>query len=80
MSIYPNLNAEVYRLNLSYPKLADALDMNLNTLYSKVKGLREFKLDEVEEIQHFLKERGKERGLDIDVSQEYLFKKVSEKK
>ena len=71
--IYPNLLAEISRVNLSVPKLAEAINMSANTLYPKLNGLREFKLDEMENIKSCLLELAAAKGLEIDSNLEYLF-------
>jgi len=73
--IYPNLAAEVARAGLSYPKLAEAIGINVNTLYPKLNGIREFKLSEMEDIKNYFSKVAEEKGTQIDTSLEYLFKR-----
>ena len=73
--IYPNLAAEVARAGLSYPKLAEAVGINVNTLYYKLKGVREFTLKEMEAIRDYFKKLAEDKGIEIDTSLEYLFYK-----
>ena len=73
--VYPNLSAEITRAGLTVPKFADAVGFSVNTLYPKLKGIREFKLSEMEDIKNYFSKVAEEKGMQIDTSLEYLFKR-----
>ena len=67
---FPNLVAELARLNMSKPQLAHEIGMAVSTFYCKIKGDTEWTLEDMSAIKSVLDARGcKETSLD------YLFEK-----
>ena len=65
---FPNLVAELARINMSKPELALAIGMSVSTMYGKFKGDTDWTLDDMDAIKAVLESRGcKETSLD------YLF-------
>ena len=65
---FPNLVAELARINMSKPELANAIGMSVSTMYGKFKGDTDWTLDDMDAIKAVLESRGcKETSLD------YLF-------
>ena len=65
---FPNLVAELARINMSKPELAVAIGMSVSTMYGKFKGDTDWTLDDMDAIKAVLESRGcKETSLD------YLF-------
>ena len=65
---FPNLVAELARINMSKPELAVAIGMSVSTVYGKFKGDTDWTLDDMDAIKAVLESRGcKETSLD------YLF-------
>ncbi len=65
---FPNLVAELARINMSKPELAVAIGMSVSTMYGKFKGDTDWTLDDMDAIKALLESRGcKETSLD------YLF-------
>ena len=65
---FPNLVAELARVNMSKPELAVAIGMSVSTMYGKFKGDTDWTLDDMDAIKAVLESRGcKETSLD------YLF-------
>jgi len=65
---FPNLVAELARINMSKPELAGAIGMSVSTMYGKFKGDTDWTLDDMDAIKAVLESRGcKETSLD------YLF-------
>lgn len=52
--MYANLRAEMARRGTSVASLAKACNIATTTLYAKLKGDSEFKLDDMESIKHYL--------------------------
>ena len=48
--IYPNLNAEIARANMTYETLAQIVGVNRTTLWAKLSGRRSFLLEEALKI------------------------------
>lgn len=66
--MYSNLRAEMSRYGVSVSDLAKACDIAPTTLYSRLKGTLEFRLNDMEKIKKYLDSvSGKEFAL------EYLF-------
>ena len=70
--IYPNLNAEIARHNLSAEKLADIIGTNKTSVWRKLRGHTEFKLVEIVALRDYFSENGLNYTLD------YLFSKGGE--
>ena len=64
--MFQNLQAEMARRNLTGRALAKMINVTELTLYNKLNGQREFKLNEMERIKSVLR---------TDASLEYLFKR-----
>lgn len=67
--IYLNLEAEIIRAELTREKLAELMNISIQTLKNKLANNTEFTLSETQEIKTILSDR-----LDQDLSIEYLFK------
>lgn len=66
--MYSNLRAEMARYGVSVANLAKACDIAQTTLYSRLKGTLEFRLNDMEKIKKYIDSvSGKEFTL------EYLF-------
>lgn len=50
-----DLNAEIARCGLNVPKLAELIEMDKKTLYSRMKGTTSFKQPEIARISKVLK-------------------------
>ena len=64
--MYDNLKAEMARKRLTVRSLARLMGAHENTLYRKIEGKVEFKLDEMETIK---------RLLQTDATMDYLFER-----
>ncbi len=64
--MFQNLQAEMARRKLTGRALAKMIDVTELTLYNKLNGQREFKLNEMEKIKSVLR---------TDAPLEYLFKR-----
>ena len=53
--MYPNLNAEIARKNLTNAQLAKVLGLTSSTVSQKRNGLFDFTLKEAKALKHFLK-------------------------
>lgn len=68
--LFPNLEAELSRANLSKPALAQIIGIAQGSMYSKINGKTEFNLGEMQAIANCL-ETMTEQKLTLD----YLFSK-----
>lgn len=68
--LFPNLEAELARVNLTKPALAQIIGIAIGSMYSKVNGKTEFNLGEMQDIAKCLETMSGQR-LTLD----YLFKK-----
>ena len=64
--MFDNLKAELARRGLDGTKLANLTGIHINTMYKKLNGEHEFKLNEMELIKAILR---------TDAPYEYLFKR-----
>ena len=64
--MYNNLQAEMARRNLTGRSLANLIGITELTMYNKLNGISEFKLNEMEAIKSVMR---------IDAPFEYLFKR-----
>lgn len=64
--MFDNLKAELARRGLDGKKLANLTGIHINTMYKKLNGEHEFKLNEMELIKAVLR---------TDAPYEYLFKR-----
>lgn len=70
--LFPNLEAELARANLSKPALAQIIGIALGSMYSKMNGKTEFNLGEMQAIARCLETMlGPDKKLTLD----YLFSK-----
>lgn len=53
-SLFPNLEAELARANLSKPALAQIIGIACGSMYSKINGKTEFNLGEMQSIANCL--------------------------
>lgn len=67
--MYPNLKAELARVNMSMKDLAKAIDMPYSTLVDKVAGRSEFTFQEAVDIR---------KAIGVDIPLDELFKKAVE--
>lgn len=71
--VFFNLEAELARLRIKKPELADDIGLGRSTFYSKMNGSYDFYLREMEAIKEILEEKGG-KPLTLD----YLFSKEAE--
>ena len=69
-SLFPNLEAELARANLSKPALAQIIGIACGSMYSKINGKTEFNLGEMQAIANCL-----ETMTDQKLTLDYLFNK-----
>ena len=67
--MYPNLKAELARINMSMKDLAKAIKMPYSTLVDKVAGRSEFTFQEAVDIR---------KAIGVDIPLDELFKKAVE--
>lgn len=72
--IFRNLEAELARAGISKITLARVLSVSVSTLYAKLRGEREFKLEEMERIRSYLE---RETGSELTI--DYIFDKTVKK-
>ncbi len=72
--IFRNLEAELARAGISKITLARVLSVSVSTLYAKLRGEREFKLEEMERIRSYLE---RETGSELTI--DYIFDKTIKK-
>lgn len=72
--IFRNLEAELARAGISKNTLARVLSVSVSTLYAKLRGEREFKLEEMERIRSYLE---RETGSELTI--DYIFDKSVKK-
>lgn len=72
--IFRNLEAELARAGISKITLARVLSVSVSTLYAKLRGEREFKLEEMERIRSYLE---RETGSELTI--DYIFDKSVKK-
>lgn len=72
--IFRNLEAELARAGISKSTLARVLSVSVSTLYAKLRGEREFKLEEMERIRSYLE---RETGSELTI--DYIFDKTVKK-
>lgn len=53
--VYPNLDTELQKQNISYQKLASLVGLSKYAMYRRVNGQTDFKLTEIVRICHVLK-------------------------
>lgn len=67
--MYPNLKAELARVNMSLKDLSKAINMPYSTLVDKVAGRSEFTFQEAVDIR---------KAIGVDIPLDELFKKAVE--
>ena len=67
--MYPNLKAELARVNMSMKDLSKAIDMPYSTLVDKISGRSEFTFQEAVDIR---------KAIGVDIPLDELFKKAVE--
>lgn len=53
-SVYPNLDVEIQKRNISYRKLADQVGLTKYAMYRRINGQTDFKLSEIVRICQIL--------------------------
>lgn len=68
--LFPNLKTEIFRLRSNIVEFSQKLGISDRTLYHKMNGKQEFKLEEMIKIKEIINEE-----LGTDYTLDYLFKK-----
>ena len=53
MSLYPNIDLEMDKKNITYPVLADAIGLHPMAVYRRLRGISEWKLSEAVQVADF---------------------------
>ena len=68
--LFPNLLAELARVNMSKTELAKAVGISISSIYYKFNGNIDWTLDDMDSIKKALEEKGGQ-----ELSLDYLFKR-----
>jgi len=68
--LFPNLCAELARLNMSKTELANEIGMSVSSLYGKFNGATDWSLEDMDAIKRALERKGGQ-----ETSLDYLFRR-----
>ena len=69
--LFPNLLAELARLNISKTGLARMTGISVTSIYSKFNGITDWTLEDMDAIKHVLEDEGGQ-----ELSLDYLFRRT----
>lgn len=69
--LFPNLVAELARLNISKTELAKHANISVSSIYGKFNGNTDWTLEDMDAIKHVLEEEGGH-----ELSLDYLFRRT----
>lgn len=69
--LFPNLVAELARINMSKTELAGMASISVSSIYGKFNGITEWTLDDMDAIKHVLENEGGQ-----ELSLDYLFRRT----
>lgn len=68
--LFPNLLAELARINMSKTQLANEIEMSISTIYGKFKGETDWTLEDMDAVKRALEKNGCQ-----ETSLDYLFRR-----
>ena len=69
--LFPNLVAELARINMSKIELAGLANISVSSIYGKFNGNTDWTLEDMDAIKHVLENKG-----DQELSLDYLFRRA----